>query len=273
MSAWGQGKRAGWRHQLMKAKSAPTDQPLSECAVPRHVAIIMDGNGRWARRRLLPRPAGHREGAKAVRRVARACHERGVRVLTLFAFSSENWQRPAKEVNYLMDLFLSTLRTELRRLQENNIRLRFIGERSAFSLELQTLMSETEARTASNTGLVLVIAANYGGRWDIAQAARQLAKEAVAGRLDPDKISVERIRPYLCLQDLPEPDLFIRTGGEQRISNFLLWQLAYTELYFTDQLWPDYDARSLDAAIADFAGRQRRFGRTSEQVEGLDEGA
>jgi undecaprenyl diphosphate synthase len=237
------------------------------------VAIIMDGNGRWARRRLLPRTAGHREGAKTVRRVARACHERGVEVLTLFAFSSENWQRPAKEVNFLMELFLSTLRTEIRRLQDNNMRLRFIGERSAFSVELQALMSEAEARTASNTGLIVVIAANYGGRWDIAQAARRLAKEAVAGQVDPDKISVERFQHYLSLHDLPEPDLFIRTGGEKRISNFLLWQLAYTEFYFTDQLWPDYDAQSLHEALADFAGRQRRFGRTGEQVEGLDEGA
>jgi undecaprenyl diphosphate synthase len=245
----------------------------SQPGIPRHVAIVMDGNGRWARRRLLPRPAGHREGAKAVRRVAKACQERGVEVLTLFAFSSENWQRPAQEVNFLMELFLQTLRTEIRRLQENNIRLRFIGERAGFAAELQTLMREAEKVTADNTGLILVIAANYGGRWDIFQAARRLAQEASAGHLDPETICVERFEQLLCLHDLPEPDLFIRTGGEQRISNFLLWQLAYTEFFFSDQLWPDYDARSLDEALLAFAKRQRRFGRTGEQVTGLDNGA
>jgi len=240
---------------------------------PRHVAIVMDGNGRWAKRRLLPRPAGHREGAKAVRRVAKACQEQGVCVLTLFAFSSENWQRPANEVNFLMELFLTTLRTEVRRLQENNIRIQFIGERSAFAQELQVLMREAETKTAANSELTLVIAANYGGRWDILQAARKLAQEAFAGHLDPQTISCEHIQQYLCLQDLPEPDLFIRTGGEQRISNFLLWQLAYTELFFTDQLWPDFDTHSLNEALLAFAQRQRRFGRTDEQVTGLDSGA
>ncbi|MEZ5584620.1 MAG: isoprenyl transferase [Candidatus Competibacteraceae bacterium] len=241
--------------------------------IPRHVAIVMDGNGRWAKRRMLPRPAGHREGAKAVRRVAKACQEQGVHVLTLFAFSSENWRRPASEVNFLMELFLTTLRTEVRRLQENNIRIRFIGERNAFTQELQTLMREAETKTAANTGLILVIAANYGGRWDILQAARRLAQEAVEGDLDPQTISCEHVRQRLCLHDLPEPDLFIRTGGEQRISNFLLWQLAYTELFFTDQLWPDFDTRSLDQALLAFAQRQRRFGRTDEQVAGLNGGA
>ncbi|NJN45197.1 MAG: isoprenyl transferase [Candidatus Competibacteraceae bacterium] len=244
-----------------------------ESRIPRHVAIVMDGNGRWAKRRLLPRPAGHREGAKAVRRVAKACQEQAVQVLTLFAFSSENWQRPATEVNFLMELFLTTLRTEVRRLQENNIQIRFIGERSAFNQELQVLMREAETKTAANTGLVLVIAANYGGRWDILQAARQLAQEAATGELDPQIITCEHVQQRLCLHDLPEPDLFIRTGGEQRISNFLLWQLAYTEFYFTDQLWPDFDIHSLDEALSAFAQRQRRFGRTDEQVAGLDSSA
>ncbi|MCP5425995.1 MAG: di-trans,poly-cis-decaprenylcistransferase [Gammaproteobacteria bacterium] len=257
----------------MKAKLANSLRSDSQGVVPSHVAIIMDGNGRWARRRFLPRTAGHREGAKTVRRIAKACDERGVRVLTLFAFSSENWQRPAKEVHFLMDLFLSTLRAEIRRLQDNNMRLRFIGDRGGFSLELQTLMSEAETLTATNTGLLLVIAANYGGRWDITQAAKGLAKDALAGRVDPDAIGVEQFHRYLSLHDLPEPDLFIRTGGEQRISNFMLWQLAYTELHFTDQLWPDYDVHSLEVAFSDFATRQRRFGRTGEQVEGFEKDA
>ncbi|MEE4376867.1 MAG: isoprenyl transferase [Candidatus Competibacteraceae bacterium] len=237
-----------------------------QARIPNHIAIVMDGNGRWAKRRLLPRPAGHREGAKAVRRIAKACQEQNVDVLTLFAFSSENWQRPASEVNFLMELFLTTLRTEVRRLLENNIRIRFIGERAAFTQELQTLMDEAETKTAANSGLILVIAANYGGRWDILQATRQLAQQVLAGHVDPQAISCEHIQQYLCLHDLPEPDLFIRTGGEQRISNFLLWQLAYTEFFFTDQLWPDFDTHSLDEALLAFAQRQRRFGRTDEQV-------
>jgi len=238
-------------------------------SLPRHVAIVMDGNGRWARRRLLPRPAGHREGVKAVQRVVRACHERGVKVLTLFAFSSENWQRPEQEVSTLMDLFVSTLRSEVQDLHENNVRLRFIGERRAFSKTLQNLMVQAEERTAANTGLTLAIAANYGGRWDIVQAARQLAHEVAKGLLEPDAITGECLQARLCLHDLPEPDLFIRTGGEQRISNFLLWQMAYTEFFFTDRLWPDYDVADLDAALSAFAARQRRFGRTSEQVQAL----
>jgi undecaprenyl diphosphate synthase len=237
--------------------------------LPCHVAIVMDGNGRWAQRRALPRAAGHREGAKAVRRVVRACSERGIAVLTLFAFSSENWRRPRREVEVLMNLFLSTLRSEIRRLDVANVRLRFIGDHSAFSATLQDYIAKAQQRTANNTGLTLVIAANYGGRWDVAQAARQVAGEVAAGRLRPDEVTLEVFHRHTCLADLPEPDLFIRTGGEQRISNFLLWQLAYTELYFTDRLWPDFDTGDLDAACAAFASRQRRFGQTGEQVAGV----
>ena len=240
---------------------------LERTTIPRHVAIVMDGNGRWAKKRLLPRSVGHREGGKAARRIVEACFERGVEVLTLFAFSSENWRRPEAEVNLLMDLFLTTLRSEVRRLHANNVRLRFIGERSAFSKKLQSHINQAEALTAANTGLILAIAANYGGRWDIVQATRQLAREVKEHRLELEEITPERLQERLCLADLPEPDLFIRTGGEYRISNFLLWQMAYTELYFTDQLWPDYDAESLNKAFASFASRQRRFGQTSEQVE------
>lgn len=235
--------------------------------VPRHVAIVMDGNGRWAKQHFLPRSMGHREGVKAVRRVVEACHDQGVEVLTLFAFSSENWHRPAQEVTLLMELFLTTLRSEVNRLHEHNVRVRFIGDRAAFSNKLRLYMEQAETLTADNTGLTLVIAANYGGRWDITQAARQLAEEVRQNRLYPEEITVERLNERLTLHDLPEPDLFIRTGGEQRVSNFLLWQLAYTELYFTERLWPDYDDQALNEAFRSFAKRQRRFGRTSEQVE------
>lgn len=240
--------------------------PVSRDLLPRHVAIVMDGNGRWAQQRSLPRTAGHREGAKAVRRIVQACSERGIEVLTLFAFSSENWRRPRREVEVLMNLFLTTLRGEIRRLDIANVRLRFIGDHGAFSDTLQDYIVKAQQRTAANTGLTLVIAANYGGRWDVVQAARRVAAEVAAGQLQPGTITPEVFHRYTCLSDLPEPDLFIRTGGEQRISNFLLWQMAYTELYFTDRLWPDYDAVDLDSACAVFASRQRRFGRTSEQV-------
>ena len=248
----------------LDVSSLPPREPL-----PRHVAIVMDGNGRWAQQRSLTRTAGHREGAKAVRRIVKACSERGIEVLTLFAFSSENWRRPRPEVEVLMSLFLTTLRREIRRLHAANVRMRFIGDRGAFAVTLQEYIAKAEQRTAANTGLTLVIAANYGGRWDIAQACRRVAEEAVAGRLRPGDVNVDRVHQYTCLADLPEPDLFIRTGGEQRISNFLLWQLAYTELYFTDRLWPDFDIEDLDAASAAFTSRQRRFGQTSEQVAGV----
>ena len=237
--------------------------------VPRHIAIIMDGNGRWARGKHLPRHAGHREGVKAVRRVVEACKLKGVEALTLFAFSSENWRRPQQEVGLLMELFLHTLKKEVNRLHRNGVQLRFIGERSAFPAKLQALMSAAEQQTAHNADLTLTVAANYGGRWDISQAARKLAQRVVDGELAPAEVDEDKLAAELSLADLPEPDLFIRTGGEQRISNYLLWQLAYTELYFTDTLWPDFDAQAFDTALRSFSGRQRRFGRTGEQVEQL----
>ena len=235
--------------------------------LPRHIAIIMDGNGRWAKRRNLPRPMGHREGVKAVRRIVEACRQRGIDALTLFAFSSENWRRPKTEVGLLMDLFVRTLKKEVEQLHRNGVRMRFIGDRGAFEPKLCALMDSAEAQTAENTQLTLTIAVNYGGRWDIAEAARRLASQAVAGEIQVEDIDSELLSRETCMADLPEPDLFIRSGGEQRISNFLLWQLAYTELYFTDRLWPEFDAAALDEALASFAGRQRRFGQTGDQVE------
>jgi undecaprenyl diphosphate synthase len=234
--------------------------------IPNHVAIIMDGNGRWARGRHLPRIAGHRAGVSSVREVVRRCSERGVRVLTLFAFSSENWRRPPEEVRMLMDLFLGALQREAQRLRENDVRLCVIGERERLGERLCKQIAEAERLTADGQGVLLNIAANYGGRWDITQAARRLAGQVAAGTLDPSQITAERFQEELCLAALPEPDLFIRTGGEQRISNFLLWQLAYTELYFTDTLWPDFGVQAFDQALAAYASRQRRFGRTSEQL-------
>jgi undecaprenyl diphosphate synthase len=235
-------------------------------SLPRHLAIIMDGNGRWAQQRGLPRSAGHHEGTKAVRRTVTACRERGIEVLTLFAFSSENWRRPKTEVRVLMELFLATLRSEVKKLHENNIRLRVIGERQAFSKALRQNIEQAEALTAQNQGMTLVIAANYGGRWDIQQAVHRLIQAAVEQGQSPAQIDPSQLDTYLSLQDLPEPDLFIRTGGEQRISNFLLWQLAYTELFFSPQLWPDFDEALLAQALNAFASRQRRFGKTAEQI-------
>ncbi len=236
--------------------------------LPRHVAIVMDGNGRWARRRGLPRSAGHRAGVQSVRCVVEASLRRGIEALTLFAFSSENWRRPRQEVGLLMELFLTTLQREVQRLHEQGVRLRFIGDRAAFAPKLRARIAEAEALTAGNATLHLNIAANYGGRWDIAQAARRIAEEAAAGRLDPVAVDADRFGRHLCLADLPEPDLLIRTGGEQRISNFLLWQIAYTELYFTDLLWPDFDERAYDEALAWYAGRERRFGALPSSAEG-----
>jgi len=238
-------------------------------SLPRHIAIIMDGNGRWARARMLPRYVGHREGVSSVRRVVETCRDRGVRALTLFAFSSENWQRPSDEVSLLMDLFIHALKKEVEALNRNNIKLRFIGDRTAFPENLRELIEQAEEKTQANTRLDLMIAANYGGHWDIAQACRSLARRVQAGELQPEAITEETIAAEMSLADLPVPDLFIRTGGEQRISNFLLWQLAYTELYFTDILWPAFGARELDEALLWYANRQRRFGRTGDQVEQL----
>ncbi|WP_095106406.1 polyprenyl diphosphate synthase [Pseudomonas sp. Irchel 3E20] len=236
-------------------------------SVPRHVAIIMDGNNRWAKKRFMPGVAGHKAGVDAVRAVIEVCAEAKVEVLTLFAFSSENWQRPADEVSALMDLFFKALRREAKRLNDNNISLRIIGDRSRFNPQLQAAMREAEALTAGSNRFVLQIAANYGGQWDIAQAAQRLAREVQAGHLQPEDITPELLQTCLATGDLPLPDLCIRTGGEHRISNFLLWQLAYAELYFSDLFWPDFKHDAMRTALADFASRQRRFGKTSEQVE------
>ncbi len=234
--------------------------------VPRHVAVIMDGNNRWAKRRLLPGVAGHKAGVDAVRAVIEVCAEAGVEVLTLFAFSSENWQRPAEEVGALMELFLTALRREARKLNENGISLRIIGDRSRFHPELQAAMLNAEEMTAGAGRFVLQVAANYGGQWDIAQAAQRLAREAQQGRLNPDEVTPAVFQRYLTTGDMPLPDLCIRTGGERRISNFLLWQLAYAELYFSDLFWPDFKHDAMRTALADFAKRQRRFGKTGDQV-------
>ncbi len=234
-------------------------------AIPKHIAIIMDGNGRWARKRHLPRVAGHRKGADAVRATVRGCAERGVEYLTLFAFSSENWRRPAEEVSFLMELFVTALEQEVAKLHENGIRFRVVGELSRFSPRIQSLIRQAQTLTESNTRLTLTVAANYGGRWDLMQAIQRMLAarpEFSAGFTEQD------LATHLALNYAPEPDLFIRTGGEQRISNFLLWQLAYSELYFTDTLWPDFDAIALDHAIQSYRTRERRFGRTSEQLAG-----
>jgi undecaprenyl diphosphate synthase len=228
--------------------------------LPRHIAIIMDGNGRWAKKRLLPRVAGHRKGLEAVRETVSNCAELGVEYLTLFAFSTENWRRPQDEVSFLMDLFLRVLESEVERLDRNRIRLKVIGSRERFAPALAERIAAAEEKTAGNDGLTLTIAADYGGRWDILQAVNRLHAEGV------ETISEADLAGRLSMAYAPEPDLFIRTGGETRISNFLLWQLAYAELYFTDLLWPDFNRAALDAAIASFQKRERRFGRTSEQL-------
>lgn len=248
------------------AVSTSADDQAIHCGLPRHVVIIMDGNGRWARSRRLPRVAGHRAGVEAVKEVVRACGEKGIEVLTLFAFSSENWRRPKEEVGMLMGLFMSALDQQVKKLHENNIRLRIIGNRSPFSAALQQRIAEAETLTENNTGLTLVVAANYGGRWDITQAARRAAAMVARGEVGVDAVDESLLASQLCIAELPEPDLFIRTGGEQRVSNFLLWQLAYTELYFTATLWPDFSRAELDRALASYSNRQRRFGRTGEQV-------
>lgn len=240
---------------------------MKNARIPRHIAIIMDGNGRWAKQRMLPRYAGHRAGVETVRQVVKYCAEQGVEVLTLFAFSSENWRRPESEVNWLMELFITALQREIKKLHKNNVRLRIIGESSAFPAKLQELILTTQTLTQANTGLTLVIAANYGGHWDIVNAAKRLAQQVTQGLLNSEDIDEKLFSSQIGLADLPAPDLFIRTGGEKRVSNFLLWQLAYTELYFTDTLWPDFDQANFMQAIESFATRQRRFGRTGEQVD------
>jgi undecaprenyl diphosphate synthase len=239
-------------------------------AVPRHIAVIMDGNGRWAKQRFMPRVAGHQRGVEALREVVKACRDLGVEYLTVFAFSSENWRRPADEVSFLMTLFLKMLEREVARLNENDIRLQIIGDRSRFDDKLLQAMQAAEQLTAGNSALTLTIAANYGGRWDVMQAVQAMLREHP--RL-ARTFGEQDLQPYLSMSDAPEPDLFIRTGGEQRISNFMLWQLAYTELYFTDTLWPAFGRAELDQAIAWYRKRERRFGRTSEQLHGSPEPA
>ena len=231
--------------------------------MPEHVAIIMDGNGRWAKSRRLPRIAGHRRGVESVRATVRACAERGIRYLTLFAFSSENWRRPAEEVALLMQLFQAALSNEVEKLHKSGVRLKVVGDTSRFDPKIRRLIEQGERLTAGNRELTLTVAANYGGRWDIMQALSALLRD----KKSVDAIDETALAPYLAMSYAPEPDLFIRTGGEQRISNFLLWQLAYTELYFTETLWPDFRAAALDEAIASYRRRERRFGRTSDQVQ------
>ncbi|MBI3715160.1 MAG: di-trans,poly-cis-decaprenylcistransferase [Betaproteobacteria bacterium] len=241
-------------------------------AVPRHIAIIMDGNGRWARQRYMPRVAGHKRGVESVREAVRTCGDLGVEYLTLFAFSSENWRRPADEVSVLMQLFLRALEQEVAKLHANGIRFKVVGDLAAFDTPIRDLIVKGEELTRNNTKLTLTIAANYGGRWDILQAANRAHQARqrdlrAAGAVETADISEAELTPHLAMSYAPEPDLFIRTGGEQRVSNFLLWQLAYTELYFTDELWPDFNRDSLLKAIESYRARERRFGRTSEQLQ------
>ncbi len=235
-------------------------------AVPRHLAIIMDGNGRWATKRYLPRTAGHVRGVQAVRRVVEACGRLGVEYLTLFAFSSENWRRPTDEVKLLMRLFIQTLEKQVDKLNEQGVRLRIVGDLSAFEPRLRDLISGAQLRTEHNTALHLTIAANYGGRWDILQAMRKTLEQHPELGANPDRLDESMLSEHLAMSYAPEPDLFIRTGGEQRISNFMIWQLAYTELYFSDDFWPDFGSKQLEAAFEWYRTRERRFGRTSAQV-------
>src|SRR3990167_7393432 len=240
--------------------------PVTAPSRPRHVAIIMDGNNRWAKSRGQLGISGHREGLEAVRAVVETCAQEGIEVLTLFAFSSENWRRPEEEVGALMALFLFALRREVRKLHKNNIRLRIIGDRLRFSQTLQEHMAEAEAMTAGNTGMILVIAANYGGHWDILQATQRLAEEVRHNRLQPEQITEDLIQSHLSIGDLPLPDLMIRTAGEQRISNFMLWQLAYADFYFTDLFWPDFKQVEMRKALDAYSQRKRRFGQTDDQI-------
>lgn len=245
-------------------------EDLTADKFPKHIVIILDGNGRWAEKRNSLRVVGHKAGVEAVRDVVQDCSQLKIQALTIFAFSSENWRRPDKEVGFLMDLFLTSLNKEVKKLHENKVKIQFIGDTSAFNEKLQARMSDSESLTKNNTGLALNIAVNYGGKWDITQAMQKIALAVENKELCSSQITAETINQYTCLSDLPAPDLFIRTGGEKRISNFLIWQLAYTELYFTDLLWPDFDRSELVKAIKAFAQRQRRFGQTSAQVELLE---
>lgn len=243
--------------------SSATQRIPEAVTIPKHIAVIMDGNGRWARKRFLPRIAGHKRGVETVRDLVKQCVQLKVEYLTLFAFSSENWRRPTEEVSFLMGLFMEALKREVVKLHQNNIKLVMIGDRSRFDAPLVAQIEASEQLTANNTGLILTIAANYGGRWDVLQAVNKMqqAEPQLAGYYREDHLT-----PFLSMSYAPEPDLFIRTGGEKRISNFLLWQLAYTELYFTDTLWPDFNEAAFNLAIQSYQQRERRFGRTSEQL-------
>lgn len=242
------------------SRLSSTQTILAHTDIPRHVAVIMDGNGRWAKKRLLPRVMGHKQGLDVLENMCRVCAQMGVEYLTVFAFSTENWRRPADEVSFLMSLFLTALQKKVAKMHKNGLRLKVIGDRTRFSKDIQTSIDQAERLTAQNTGLTLTIAADYGGRWDILQAANALIKE---GKME---ISESDLSSKMMLPDAPEPDLFIRTGGETRISNFMLWQMAYAEFYFTDVLWPDFKDEEIQKAFASFTQRERRFGRTSEQL-------
>ena len=234
--------------------------------IPKHIAIVMDGNGRWARSKNLPRFIGHKKGVEAVREIVKTCSQLEIESLSLFAFSSENWKRPEEEIKHLMGLFMMALEREAKALARNNVKLKIIGDLSAFSDKLQEKIAQVEELTAESTGLKLIVAANYGGRWDITEATKKIAQKVESGEKSSDSICADDLTEQLTTASLPDPDLFIRTGGEKRISNFLIWQMAYAELYFTDVLWPDFNAEHLNDAIQDYSSRQRRFGKTSEQV-------
>lgn len=254
--------------QHKNTHASSTQEVPAVAGIPKHVAIIMDGNGRWATKRLLPRVAGHSQGLSTVREIVKECGDTGVEYLTLFAFSSENWRRPAEEVGFLMKLFLTALEKEINRLHRNNVRLRLIGDLSRFDPLIQERVAIAEKKTENNTGLNLTIAANYGGRWDVLQAVKECVSHYP--NLTPELMTEELLQPFFSMSYAPEPDLFIRTGGEQRISNFLLWQLAYTELYFTNVLWPDFNKKELQASFSWYRDRERRFGRTSAQLVNQD---
>mgnify|MGYP000221085119 CR=1 FL=1 len=243
------------------------EEIAASSGVPRHVAVIMDGNNRWAKKRLMPGLAGHKAGVDAVRSVVERSVEKGIEVLTLFAFSSENWRRPEKEVTALMTLFIKALEREVKKLHKNNIRLLIMGDKSAFQQKIQDLIAEAELLTANNDRMTLVVAANYGGQWDIAQAAKKIALDVASGKLKAEQVDEHLFHKYTCLSDLPAPDLMIRTGGEERISNFMLWQTAYSEYYFTEALWPDFKQQEYNKALDAFANRVRRFGRTDDQLK------
>lgn len=253
--------------QLKKLFSMTRTTTTNDRMLPEHVVIIMDGNGRWAKSRNLHRIAGHRAGVSALKGIVRATAEKGIKALTVYAFSSENWKRPGSEVSLLMELFMTSLQKSLNDLNRNGVRLRFVGDLAAFPQKLQELIRNSENATAENTALELNVAINYGGRWDITRTFRILAGKIASGEIRLEDINETLIDANVCLAELPEPDLFIRTGGEQRISNYLLWQLAYTELYFTDCLWPDFNQEEFEKALAWYAGRERRFGCTSEQIK------